>query len=84
MAKKANSKFMMPVKVSDELAAIVGKGPMPRPEVIKKLWAYIKKNDLQNPKNKRMIVPDDKLGKVLGNKEINMMKIMTPVFKHLS
>jgi chromatin remodeling complex protein RSC6 len=84
MAKKANSAFMKPMKVSEELAAVVGKGPMPRSEAIKKLWAYIKKNGLQNPKSKKMIVPDDKLGKVIGKKEINMMKMMTPVFKHLS
>jgi len=84
MAKKANAKFMEAKKVSEDLAAVVGKGPMPAPEVVKKLWVYIKKNGLQNPKNKRMIVPDDKLGKILGKKEINMMKMMTPVFKHLS
>ena len=60
-AKKANSAFMKPMKLSADLEAVVGKGPMPRSEVVKKLWAYIKKNNLQNPKNKRNIVADDKL-----------------------
>ena len=53
MAKKANSAFMKPLSVDAELAQVVGKGPMPRSEVVKKLWAYIKKNGLQDQKNKR-------------------------------
>jgi glycosyltransferase involved in cell wall biosynthesis len=55
MAKKANSAFMKPMKISDELAEVVGKGPMPRSEVVKQLWAYIKKNKLQDTKNRRNI-----------------------------
>jgi chromatin remodeling complex protein RSC6 len=84
MAKKANAAFMKPKTISEDLAKIVGKGPMPTTEVISKLWVYIKKNNLQNPKNKRMIVADDALKKVMGQKEIHMMKMMTPLFKHLS
>jgi chromatin remodeling complex protein RSC6 len=84
MAKAAkNSKFMAPVKISSELAVIVGKGPMPRTEVTKKLWAYIKKHKLQDLKNKRNIVPDDNLSKVLGKKTINMFEMTRAVSKHL-
>ena len=84
MAKKAPSKFMQPMKLSPELAAVVGKGPMPRTEVTKKLWAYIKKNNRQDPKNRRLINPDDKLSKVLGKKPINMFDMTKQVSKHLS
>ncbi len=82
---KAQSKFMQPMKVSSELAEVVGKGPMPRTEVTKKLWAYIKKHKRQNPENKRNIIPDDKLTKVFGSKkEINMFDMTKKVNKHLS
>ncbi len=84
MAKKAPSKFMQPMKLSPELQAVVGKGPMPRTEVTKKLWAYIKENKRQDPKNKRLINPDDKLAKVLGKKPINMFDMTKEVSKHLS
>ena len=85
MAKKqAESKFMKPMKISTELADVVGKGPMPRTQVTKKLWAYIKKHDCQNPENRRNIVPDEKLAKVLGKKEINMFDMTKKVNKHLS
>lgn len=84
MAAKANSAFMKPMGVSDELAAVVGKGPMPRSEVVKKLWAYIKKNDLQNPKNKRNILADDKLAEIFGKKEVTMFEMTKLVSKHLS
>lgn len=75
---------MEPKKITPELAAIVGKGPMPRTEVTKKLWAYIKKNNRQDPKNKRLINPDEKLSKVLGKKPINMFDMTKEVSKHLS
>ena len=68
MAKKTQSKFMKPMKISEELAAVVGKGPMPRTEVTKKLWVYIKKHKLQDEKNRRNINPDEKLAKVFGKK----------------
>lgn len=86
MAPKAkNSKFMQPMKVSEDLAAVVGKGPMPRTEVTKKLWAYIKKHNLQDAKNKRNINPDDKLQKIFGNKRsVNMFEMTKLVNKHLS
>ena len=73
------------MKVSDDLAAVVGKGPMPRTEVTKKLWAYIKKNGLQDLKNKRNINSDDKLLKIFGNKKsVNMFEMTKLVNKHLS
>lgn len=76
---------MQPMKLSEELIAVIGKGPMPRTEVTKELWAYIKKNDLQDPKNKRNIVPDDKLAKVFGTKKaVNMFEMVKLVNKHLS
>lgn len=82
---KANSAFMKPLAVSDELADVVGKGPMPRSEVVKKLWVYIKKHDLQDPKNKRNINADDKLQKVFGGKKtVNMFEMTKLVAKHLS
>ena len=61
---KSNSAFMKPMTVSADLAAVVGKGPMPRSEVVKALWVYIKKNGLQDSKNKRNINADEKLKKV--------------------
>ncbi|GAB4186325.1 MAG: SWIB complex protein [Simkaniaceae bacterium] len=82
--RKPNPKFMEPLEVSDELAAVVGKGPMPRTEVTKKLWAYIKKHNCQDPKNRRNIIPDDKLKKVFGSsKPINMFEMTKKVSKHL-
>jgi chromatin remodeling complex protein RSC6 len=85
MATKPKSKFMQPMKLSDELSEVVGKGPMPRTEVTKKVWAYIKSKKLQDLKNRRNINPDDKLGKVLGNKKsVNMFEMTKLINKHLS
>ncbi len=82
---KANSAFMKPLKVSEDLAAVVGKGPLPRSEVVKKLWAYIKKNKLQDTKNKRNINADEKLKPVFGGKKVvNMFEMTKLVSKHLS
>lgn len=76
---------MKPMGISDELAAVVGKGPMPRSEVVKKLWAYIKKNGLQDPKNKRNINADAALKTVFGGKAVvNMFEMTKLVSKHLS
>ncbi len=83
--KKVNSAFMKPMTVSADLAAVVGKGPMPRSEVVKALWVYIKKNDLQDPKNKRNINADEALTKVFGGKKmVNMFEMTKLVSKHLS
>lgn len=81
---KKPSAFMKPVTLSEALAAIVGKGPMPRTEVTKKLWDYIKKNKLQDKDNKRNIVPDQKLSKVLGTAPIDMFKMTSKLSKHLT
>ncbi|MCE2982895.1 MAG: SWIB/MDM2 domain-containing protein [Parachlamydia sp.] len=82
--EKKNSAFMRPVQVSDTLAEVVGKGPMPRTEVTKNLWDYIKKNKLQDQKNKRNINPDKKLGEVLGsNQTIDMFQMTSKIAKHL-
>jgi upstream activation factor subunit UAF30 len=82
---KANSAFMKPMNISDDLAAVIGKGPMPRSEVTKKIWEYIKKNDLQDPKNKRNINADEKLTKVFsGKKTVTMFEMTKLLGKHLS
>ncbi len=82
---KANSAFMKPMNISDELAVVVGKGPMPRSEVVKALWVYIKKNGLQDAKNKRNINADAALEKVFGGKKtVSMFEMTKLVSKHLS
>lgn len=76
---------MQPMKVSEALAAIVGKEPLPRTEVTKRLWAYIKKNKLQDNVNRRNINPDAALQKVFGGtKAVNMFEMTKLVNKHLS
>mgnify|MGYP001596108720 FL=1 len=85
MPGKANSAFMKPLTVSSELAAVVGKGPMPRSEVVKALWIYIKKHDLQDAKNRRNINADENLKKVFGGKAtVNMFEMTKLVSKHLT
>lgn len=85
MADKKVSAFMKPMKISDDLAAVVGAGPMPRSEVVKALWVYIKKNNLQDPKNKRNINADANLKKVFDGKGVvNMFEMTKLVSKHLS
>lgn len=84
MAKKVNAALSKPLSVSADLAEIVGKGPMPRTEVVSKLWAYIKKHNLQNPKNKRNVLADAKLVKVFGGKkEVSMFEMTKLVSAHL-
>jgi chromatin remodeling complex protein RSC6 len=82
-ASKANSAFMKPMRPSAELAKIVGSEPLPRSEVTKKVWAHIKKHKLQNPKNKREILADDKLQPVFGAKKLDMFQMTKAVNKHL-
>ena len=86
MAKrKPNAAFMKPLKVSEELAMVVGNGPMPRSEVVKKLWVYIKKNDLQDKNNKRNINADGNLKAVFDGKgTVDMFEMTKLVSKHLS
>ena len=85
MAKKANAAFMKALTPSEDLAKVVGSKPLPRTEVVKKLWAYIKKNNLQDKKNKRNINADATLKAVFGGKgTVNMFEMTKLVSKHLS
>jgi upstream activation factor subunit UAF30 len=83
-ARKPNAAFMKPVMPSEQLAAVVGSKPMPRTEVTKRLWAYIKKNKLQDAKNKRQINADATLKPIFGGKgAVNMFAMTKLVSKHL-
>ena len=83
--RKPNAAFMKPLMSSPALAAVIGDRPMPRTEVTKRLWDYIKKNKLQDAKNRRMINADDKLGAVFGGKrQVSMFDMTKLVGKHLS
>ena len=83
-ARKPNAAFMKPMTPSSSLAEVVGSKPFPRTEVTKKLWAYIKKNKLQDQKNKRMINADATLKAVFGGKSsVNMFEMTKLVGKHL-
>ena len=85
MAKrKANAKFMAPLQPSEALAAVVGCKPLPRTEVTKKLWAYIKKNGLQDAKKRTMINADDALRAIFGGRtQVSMFEMTKLVSKHL-
>ena len=83
--RKPNPAFMRPMQISDALAAVVGSKPIPRTEVTKKLWVYIKKNGLQDSKNRRNINADAKLKAVFGGKgTVSMFEMTKLVNKHLS
>ncbi len=87
VAKKRtpNAAFMKALTLSPALAAVIGDKPVPRTEVVKKLWIYIKKNNLQDAKNRRMINADDKLKVVFGGKgQVSMFDMTKLVSKHLS
>lgn len=82
--RKPNAAFMKPVQPDEALAAVVGSKALPRTELTKKLWAYIKKNGLQDAKNKRQINADDKLKAVFnGKKTVNMFDMTKLVSGHL-
>ena len=82
--RKPNAAFMKPMTPSSTLAAVVGSNPMPRTEVTSKLWGYIKKNNLQDKTNRRMINADDKLRDVFGGKrQVSMFEMTKLVAKHL-
>lgn len=82
--RKPNAAFMKPMTPSSHLAAIVGAKSLPRTEVTKKLWAYIKKNNLQDKVERRNIHADDKLKPIFGKKTVNMFEMTKLVNKHLS
>ena len=82
--RKPNAAFMAPVTPSAALASVVGSKPIPRTEVTKRLWAYVKKNKLQDAKNKRVIKADATLKPVFGGKaSVNMFEMTKLVSKHL-
>jgi len=82
--RKPNAAFMKPMTPSAALGAVIGSTPQPRTEVTKKIWAYIKKNKLQDTKNKRNINADDKLKEIFGGKkQVSMFEMTKLVSKHL-
>ena len=82
--RKPNAAFMKPLQPDEALAKVVGDKPLPRTEMTKKLWAYIKKNGLQDKKNKRMINADDNLKAIFKKGTVNMFEMTKLVSKHLS
>lgn len=86
-AKKADGSkpnaLQKPLQPSKELAAIVGSNPLPRGEVVSKMWEYIKKNNLQNPENKREILADDKLEPIFGKPKVTMFEMNKHLAQHL-
>ena len=85
MVRKANPALLKPMNLSAELEAVIGKGPMSRGEVVKQIWVYIKKNNLQNPANKRNILADAKLKVLFGGKgEVTMFEMTKLISAHLS
>jgi len=83
VARKPNAAFMKPLTPQGPLVAIIGAMPMPRTEVTSKIWAYIKKNNLQDAVNKRMINADDKLKQLFGKAKADMFELTKYVSKHL-
>ena len=79
-----NAAFMKPMKPSADLASVVGSSPMPRTEVTKKLWQYIKRKGLQDNKNRRVINADDNLRPIFGRAQVSMFEMTRLVNKHLS
>jgi upstream activation factor subunit UAF30 len=82
-ARKPNAAFMAPLTPSPVLAEVVGNKPMPRTEVIKKIWDYIKKNNCQDKKNRRMINADEKLRPLFGKDQISMFDLAKIVNKNV-
>jgi chromatin remodeling complex protein RSC6 len=84
-AKKPNPALAKPLQPSNELAAVVGSAPLPRTEVVSKVWEYIKKHKLQNPQNKREIMADETLQAVFGGKnKVSMFEMNKHLAQHLS
>ncbi len=80
---KANA-LQRPLRPSEELAAVVGPGPLPRTEAVSKVWDYIKSNNLQNPEDRREILADDKLRKVFGKDKVTMFEMNKHLARHLT
>ena len=84
MVRKANPALLKPLNLSPELEAVVGKGPLSRGQVVKKIWEYIKRLNLQNPQNKRNILADEKLKVLFGGKsEVTMFEMTKLVSAHM-
>lgn len=83
-ARKPNAAFMKPLTPSPTLAAVIGSDPLPRTEVTKKIWEYIKKHDLQDPANRRNINADDKLRPLFEKDQVSMFELTKIVSGHLS
>ncbi len=81
--RKPNAAFMKALTPSPKLAAIVGTAGLPRTQVVKKMWVYIKKHKLQNPKNMRNIIADAKLKEIFGKNEVSMFEMTKLISKHL-
>jgi len=84
MAEGRQSGLQRPVTPSADLAAITGSDPLPRSQVVSKVWDHIKKNNLQNPQNKREIVADDKLKKIFGKDRCSMFEMNKHLSRHLT
>lgn len=84
MAKKANAAFMKPLQPSESLAKVVGSKALPRTQVVKKLWEYIKKHDLQDSKNRRNVNADANLKPIFGKSQVSMFEMTKLISKHLS
>lgn len=82
-ARKPNAAFMAPLTPDDKLAEVIGNKPAPRTEIVKKMWDYIKKHDLQDQKNKRMINADDKLKPLFGKAQVSMFELAKIVNNHI-
>lgn len=82
--RKPNAAFMKPLKPSAELAAVVGSTPLPRTEVVSKLWTYIKEHKLQDAANKRNINADAKLKAIFGKDQVSMFELASLIGKHVS
>ncbi|MDB5266370.1 MAG: topoisomerase [Parcubacteria group bacterium] len=84
MVRQANPALLKPMTLTPELEAVVGAGPMPRSQVVKKMWEYIKKHDLQNPANKRNIFADDNLRPIFKKDEVTMFEMTKLASAHMS
>jgi upstream activation factor subunit UAF30 len=82
-ARKANPALQKPLQPSKELAAVVGSDPLPRPQMVSRVWGYIKQHDLQNPQNRREILADDKLKPIFGKDKVTMFEMNRYLAQHL-
>jgi upstream activation factor subunit UAF30 len=82
-ARKANPALQKPLQPSKELAAVVGSDPLPRAQMVSRVWDYIKQHDLQNPKNRREILADDKLKPIFGKDKVTMFEMNKYLAQHL-